>query len=252
MGFLKSFGKGAGEIVGGVTGGLIKGLGEITGSDFIKEVGDGVQQSTEFAGRQLGNLVEGAWNVGSGFVNNDDSKIDQGFSDIGEGITTTAKAVGAGISSTVKNVGDVAGGIMDGDDERWKQGLRDVGKTVAVGVLGVSVLDVIDVVDINGNEGVPANSGAIAIDDHPQAPSVVYAAEAETGQAGDQTYVTAENLNGHYVEPHWVDGYNRADGTYVEGYYRDGDGDTSVNRTSEQGGGWNQSNPDYRTPVNNG
>lgn len=31
-----------------------------------------------------------------------------------------------------------------------------------------------------------------------------------------------------YVEPHWVDGYLRSDGTYVQGYFRDGDGNTNV------------------------
>ena len=30
----------------------------------------------------------------------------------------------------------------------------------------------------------------------------------------------------------------------------DGDGDTSIDRTAEQGGGWNQDNPDYRIPKN--
>ena len=49
-----------------MTGGIIKGVGEVTGSDFIKEVGDGVKHSTEFAGKRLGSLAEGAWNVGSG------------------------------------------------------------------------------------------------------------------------------------------------------------------------------------------
>ena len=153
MGFLKDLGQGAGWLVGGVTGGIIKGVGEVTGSKFIQEVGDGVKNSTEFLGQQLGNVAEGAWNVGSGLVTKDDQKIDQGFGDLGEGVTNTAKAVGQGISSTVKNVGDVAGGLMEDDDTRWKQGLRDVGKTVAIGALGVSILDVADVIDINGNEG---------------------------------------------------------------------------------------------------
>ncbi|WJY26434.1 hypothetical protein [Sporosarcina trichiuri] len=45
-------------------------------------------------------------------------------------------------------------------------------------------------------------------------------------------------LDPHFVHPHEVSGYERQDGTYVEGYYRDGDGDTSVNRTVEQGGGY--------------
>lgn len=50
--------------------------------------------------------------------------------------------------------------------------------------------------------------------------------------------------NQHFVEPHSVDGYTRADGTYVDGYFRDGDGNTDVNRAKEAGGGYFRSNPD--------
>ncbi|MFH5186282.1 hypothetical protein ACHHV8_28660 [Paenibacillus sp. TAB 01] len=39
-------------------------------------------------------------------------------------------------------------------------------------------------------------------------------------------------------------------GTFVEGYWRDGDGDTSHDRTLEEGGGYEQSNPDG-DPANN-
>ena len=35
----------------------------------------------------------------------------------------------------------------------------------------------------------------------------------------------------HYVHPHQVSSYRRSDGTFVSGYYRDGDGDTSINRS---------------------
>ncbi len=42
----------------------------------------------------------------------------------------------------------------------------------------------------------------------------------------------------HFVNPHDVKGYYRHDGTYVEGYYRDGDGDTDINRTAAEGGGY--------------
>lgn len=42
----------------------------------------------------------------------------------------------------------------------------------------------------------------------------------------------------HFVTPHEVSGYERQDGTRVDGYYRDGDADTSIDRTVEQGGGY--------------
>ena len=35
----------------------------------------------------------------------------------------------------------------------------------------------------------------------------------------------------HYVTPHSVRAYERKDGTFVAGYWRDGDGDTTINRT---------------------
>ncbi|MFD6209185.1 hypothetical protein [Peribacillus sp. NPDC060253] len=52
------------------------------------------------------------------------------------------------------------------------------------------------------------------------------------------------------VSPGYVDDYTRSDGTAVSGYYRDGDGDPDTQLTVEQGGGYEQSNPD-ETPNNN-
>lgn len=56
--------------------------------------------------------------------------------------------------------------------------------------------------------------------------------------------------NTHFVNPHYVNGYSRNDGTYVEGYYRDGDGNPAIDQTVEQGGGYIRSNPDGN-PFNN-
>lgn len=58
------------------------------------------------------------------------------------------------------------------------------------------------------------------------------------------------NPGQHFVQPHQVSGYVRHDGTPVEGYYRDGDGDTSVDRPLEAGGGYTAGNPDGN-PFNN-
>ncbi|HDR7251523.1 hypothetical protein ACS52_14325 [Bacillus cereus] len=48
----------------------------------------------------------------------------------------------------------------------------------------------------------------------------------------------------HFVEPHSVSSYDRQDGTHVEGYWRDGDGNTDIDATTENGGGYIQTNPD--------
>ncbi|WP_211269599.1 hypothetical protein [Paenibacillus glacialis] len=45
------------------------------------------------------------------------------------------------------------------------------------------------------------------------------------------------------TQPHQVSGYERADGTYVDDYYRDGDGNTQVDNPN---GGYTQSNPDFK------
>jgi hypothetical protein len=63
--------------------------------------------------------------------------------------------------------------------------------------------------------------------------------------------VTGDGSQGiHHVEAHWVEGYVKADGTVVEGYWRDGDGNPATNLSSEQGGGYIRSNPDGN-PFNN-
>ncbi|MGR3766001.1 hypothetical protein [Rossellomorea sp. NS-SX7] len=56
--------------------------------------------------------------------------------------------------------------------------------------------------------------------------------------------------NIHFVEPHYVDPYIRKDGTLVEGYFRDGDGNSSIDTPLEQGGGYIRTNPDGN-PFNN-
>jgi len=50
--------------------------------------------------------------------------------------------------------------------------------------------------------------------------------------------------NPFIVETHHVKGYIRKDGTVVEPYYRDGHGNTQIDRTVEQGGGYFRSNPE--------
>lgn len=235
MGFLKDVGEGVGWLIGNVTGGIIKGVGELTNSDFIQDIGDGVKNSTEFAGKQLGNVAEGVWNVGSGLITQDDYKIDQGFDDLGEGIGNTAKAVGQSISATVSNIGDVAGGLIDGNSDRALEGAKQLGKTALIATLGVSVLDTADIVDVNGNEsGFDGdnnngyiNPGGIAME--------------ESNEGVD--YFQVDNSNSHSVDPYWR---TLPDGREI---WVDGDGDTSVDRSVEEGGGWTQSNPNYRIPV---
>jgi hypothetical protein len=64
------------------------------------------------------------------------------------------------------------------------------------------------------------------------------------GNSLEADSINTINPEQHFVNPHQVSGYERSDGTYVESYWRDGDGDTSVDLQVEDGGGYSQTNPD--------
>lgn len=217
MAFWKTLGKSVGILTGGVVGGTINVVGELAGSKFMSEVGEGIYNSSKFMGEQLGNTTQGVWDIGEGFIKKEDKKINQGFNNIGEGFTNTGKAVFGTVKHVAKHTGDIGAGLIDDDPTRWKKGARELGKTAAIGILGVSVLDVTGIVDVNGNEST-----------NTEAPQVAYK--------------TIENPNSHHVDAHYVEGHLR-EGQWIEGYWRDGDGTSSV-ATSH---GYEQTNPDYKT-----
>lgn len=41
-----------------------------------------------------------------------------------------------------------------------------------------------------------------------------------------------------FVTPHWVESYINKAGDVIDGFWRDGDGDTSVDLTEDEGGGY--------------
>jgi len=216
MSFLKGLGNFAGDVVGGVLGGTVRVVGEVTGSQFIKEIGDGVENATKFAGKTVGDLASGTWDVAAGIVTQDEAKMDAGLGDIGGAVSSTAKGVGHMIVNVVDNGASVVKGIGNNDSELLKTGAKGLIYTAAVGAIAVGIVDVVDGADVAHAEG---------------------AAEAEPPAAEANV---ANGTEVHHVEPHYVEGYYRADGTYVEGYMRDG----------EDGNGYLRSNPDG-DPSNN-
>jgi hypothetical protein len=242
MGFLRDLGKFSGKAAGFVVGGAVNVVGEVTGSKFIKEVGDGVKKASEFAGDTLGQVADGAWNTASGIVTKDESKIDQGLGDIGNSVSRTAKGVYHTAKSTYHSGKDVYEGFKSNDDEKIKQGVSNIAKTVAVGALAVGVVDMVDGPDI----GDPTNNNSNLAEGGDSPANTQQATTSVTTIENGST----ENPGSHHVKPHYVEGYYRADGTYVEGYYRDGDGNPNTQLTEEQGGGYNRTNPDG-VPTNN-
>lgn len=246
MGFLKEFGKGLGEVVGTVTGEPVKWAGKKLAEhgnkeagDWVKGVGNGIQTSTQFAGERLGETASGVYGLAEGTIKQDRSKQSQAFDDLSDGVGKTVKGVGHTIKHTATNVGEVAGGVMDGDEQRWKEGLKNVTTTAAVGVLGVSVLDAADAVDVNGNE---SGGQPVANTEVESTTTEKIAVESPSNEK-----VSVENPNSHHVDAHFVEGHWR-DGQWIDGYWRDGDGNTNVDTYA----GYEQSNPDYKVDVDRG
>jgi hypothetical protein len=216
VGFLKGLGSFAGEAAGLVLGGTVRVVGELTGSNFIKEIGDGVESATKFAGKTAGELASGTWDIAAGIITQDERQLDEGFNDVGGAVSSTARGIGGMVVNVVENGSNVVKGITNDDSTMLKDGAKGLIYTAAVGALAIGIIDVIDGADVahaETVEGVPAPLAE-------QTAIVDTTAQADPGV--------------HHVDPHYVEGYYRADGTYVEGYYRDG----------ADGNGYLRSNPD--------
>ncbi|SDD64177.1 hypothetical protein SAMN05428987_5503 [Paenibacillus sp. CF095] len=147
--FLKGLGQLAGEVTGKVLGGSVRVVGEIAGSPFIKEVGNGVEKATINTGKTVGQLASGTYDLASGAIRKDDTAIDAGLADIGGAVTTTAKGVAISVKYVYKSGKDVVVGMQEEDKDRVKLGAKNLLAAAAVTTLAVGVIDAVD-----GAEGV--------------------------------------------------------------------------------------------------
>lgn len=225
MGFFKSLGSLAGTVIGGVVGGAVELVGEATDSTFIKEIGQGVYKSSIRGCEMIGQAVDGGVSIADGILTSDKDKVNKGFNEVGDTVVQTVVGIGNGIGNVAKSGKDIIEGISEGDNQKISNGSRNLVKAVSVGALAVGVLDVLDIIG-DDVEDVHVADADIDVD---------HADGFDTDGDGI--------ADSHYVDPHYVHRYDRADGTHVDGYWRDGDGDTSVNLTEAQGGGYIRSNP---------
>jgi hypothetical protein len=216
MGFLKDLGSFVGQVAGGVIGGAVEVVGEVTDSQFIKDVGKGVYHATSRTGEIVGSLASGTYDAVGGLITDDKHQSSQGLNEIFNTVGDTASGIGKGIVNVTEKGIDTVSAILDGDKEKALELGKDLAKVAAVGVLSIGIIDIVD-----GLDGVDS---------------------MDTADAGG---VDVENPNMHHVQAHWVNGYDRADGTHVDGYWRDGDGNTSVNTNQ----GWTQHNPDFKAKA---
>lgn len=215
MGFIRGAGKFLGGTAGFVLGKPIKMIGDATNIEVVSKIGDGVYHASKFAGDTVGQVVDGAVDTTYGLIQDDQQKRQQGLNNMGDAAKRTGKGVYGTAKNTYNNGKEVYSGFNEGDMNKVKHGAEGVLTTVAVGFIAVGVVDGADGADAT----VESTSETIA--------------QPVSGEPGT-----------HSVEAHYVEGYVNANGTEVSGYWRDGDGDTSVNRTTEDGGGYMRSNPD--------
>lgn len=242
MGFLKSLGSVVGKAVGTTVGGGIEAVGTAVDSNFVKEVGQGVYNSTVVSTETLGSLADGVIMTIHGIAIEDEKKIKEGYSEANNAVKTTVIGVGRTITYAANGVDEVYNGLANNDLGMAEQGVRKVAKIVAISALTVGVLDI-----LGGGDAIIADTEMIG-------ESIVSDAEifsdtviADAEMFSDTEIAFYEDASEgaadtHHVEPHWVSGHER-NGTYVEGYWRDGDGNTSINLTSKEGGGYLRSNP---------
>jgi hypothetical protein len=147
MGFLKELGQFAGEVTGKVLGGTVRVAGELAGSPFIKEIGNGVEKATINTGKTVGQLASGTYDMASGVIRKDNTALDAGLADIGGAVTNTAKGVVVSAKYVYNGGKDVVVGMKDEDMERVKLGAKNLIAAAAVTTLAVGLVEVVDGVE---------------------------------------------------------------------------------------------------------
>ncbi|MEW4426324.1 hypothetical protein AB1I68_02530 [Paenibacillus pabuli] len=147
MSFLKGLGQLAGEVTGKVLGGSVRVVGEIAGSPFIKEVGNGVEKATINTGKTVGQLASGTYDLASGTIRKDDAAVEAGLADLGDAVTNTAKGVAVSAKYVYNSGKDVVVGMKEEDMDRVKLGAKHLLAAAAVTTLAVGVIDAVDGMD---------------------------------------------------------------------------------------------------------
>lgn len=244
MSFLKGLGQFAGEVTGKVLGGTVRVVGEVAGSQFIKEIGNEVEKATINTGKTAGQLASGAFDVAKGIIKQDGDALDNGLSDIGSAVTTTAVGVATSAKYVYNSGKDVAVGIKEDDYDKVKSGAKGLVTAAAVSVIAVGLFESIDVAD-SGVESADLEADA-GVESDLDSGTTTETVDIDQNADLHADEASIENPNTHNVDAHYVNEYTRSDGTHVEGYYRDGDGNTNIDNPD---GEYEQSNPDYRTKA---
>lgn len=151
------------------------------------------------------------------------------------------------LSNVVDGMGQTIEGVVTNNDQLVMHGVTHIGTTAKTTVIGIG-----QGITATGSMIVTTVEG-IAEGDYEKAKNaaknvgvVVAAGIIGLGivEGVDLVEHTDVPDNIHAVDPHHVSDYIKADGTHVDGYWRDGDGNTTIDLDKEHGGGYFQGNPD--------
>ena len=288
MGLWEDMLKGVGDLAGFVVeaGGDL--VAEVTGIEEAKEVGRKAHAVTRETGRTVGQITGGVLGGVVAILEDDTQEMERSANEVGSAIGRTASNVVQGVKTTGGQALEVVEGISTGDNEKVSRAAKALASTAAVGILSFGLVDIADGAEVadgadvvegeslqaadsastsglaNPSEAQAAVAGGSApipgdyasFPHSPDVPAPLFPGPDSPGtellpqEPGTGESPGNDDPGTHHVKPHWVEGYTRADGTYVGGYWRDGDGDTSVDLDEDEGGGYIRSNPDG-DPTNN-
>lgn len=201
MGFLKGLGSLAGKVAGGFVGGGLEAVGEVVGSNLIKEIGQGVYHTTVNSTEMVGSLADSVVTTAHGIATRDGEKVKKGLAEAGHVVKTTATGVGGTVVHTARNASQVVNGVLNNDLEAAGHGARELVKTVAISTLAVGMCDlvingvdaqVVDAAEMVGDKVVGASEAvgnAVGSSMETVSDTVVAASEPVTNPVGSEVLV---------------------------------------------------------------
>ncbi|MBS8265688.1 HNH endonuclease [Mesobacillus boroniphilus] len=174
MSFIRTIGKGAGTVGGGLIGGTVKVAGKAVGSkwkdtgEWIEEVGNGIQAASEVAFENAGQFLDGAVHGAYGAIKQDEYHKQKGLMDLKDSTFKTIKGIGSTVKYTAQNVGTVYKGYSSGDKDQAIKGMKNLGKVVAVSGLAIGILDFADGADVAEAEELVTRNDHLNGYEHPE------------------------------------------------------------------------------------
>lgn len=147
MDLIKKGGSMLGKIAGRTLGGTVRVVGELAKSEFIKEIGNGIESATSKTGELIGETASGIYDVGAGIITRDQQKIGEGLGDVGHVVGSTVIGIGQGICYVAESGKQVFEGVKEGDTDKLKTGTKNLVKVAAIGTIAIGIVDFLDVVD---------------------------------------------------------------------------------------------------------